>query len=32
LMDMGLAWRDDVEGLPAFADLKTEIKGKFPYL
>ena len=32
LMDMGLAWRDDIENLQAFADLKKEIKGKFPYL
>lgn len=32
LMEMGLAWRSDIESLPAFNNLKMEIKGKFPYL
>lgn len=32
LMDMGLAWRSDIESLSQFNDLKMEIKGKFPTL
>lgn len=32
LMEMDLAWRNDIETVPAFNNLKLEIKGKFPYL
>jgi len=32
LMKRGLAWRDDVESLPEFNDLISEIKGIFPKL
>ncbi len=32
LIKEGLAWQDDVEKLPRFNELITEIKGKFPHL
>lgn len=32
LMDMGLAWRENIEEISEFNQLKTEIKGLFPTL
>lgn len=32
LMEMGLAWRSDIELLPEFNNLKNEIKSNFPIL